>query len=225
MTLVLFDIDGTLLHSNGCGSVATRLAMQQVFGTVGALDQFRFGGKTDWNMLIETLDGLVSPEFIQEKLAEYDVVLADHLAAIINEYQVRPCLGADVLVHALQEQPHITKAILTANMPRSAWIKLRTAGYQEAFFEFGVFGSEAPTRTDLAPLALERAKSLSRLKGDRVIIIGDTPDDIACARAINATVVSVATGRYSTEQLAPYEPDVLLENLADTPALLELIAG
>lgn len=225
MTLVLFDIDGTLLYSRGCGAAATRLAMQEVFGTVGSLEQFRFGGKTDWQMLLETLDGHFAPEHIAAQLPLYDEVLGRHLAAIIREFDVQPCPGAVELVQHCVADQGITVGLLTANMPTSAWIKLTAAGYSPHWFEFGVFGSEAPHRSALTPIALERARQLKQRTyhaGD-VVVIGDTPEDIACAHAIQARVIAVATGRYHPDELAACQPDMVLANLADDAQVLTLI--
>lgn len=226
MTLILFDIDGTLVHSRGCGSAATQLAMQEIFGTVGSLAAFKFGGKTDWQMLLETLDGLFAPHEIEARLPDYDHALARHLEAIISNYNVQPCLGAAALLQKCVDTPHLTVGLLTANMPQSAWIKLKQAGYAPAQFKFGVFGSEAPHRSALTPIALERARQLTQrvFHAEKVIVIGDTPEDIECARAIGARIIAVATGRYPAAELAAYQPDMVLENLADTEHVFSYIA-
>lgn len=227
MKLILFDIDGTLLHSDGVGSAATKLAMQEVFGTLGTLAQFRFGGKTDWQMLLETLDGLVPADEIQRRLPEYDDVLARHISSIIDNYQVRPCIGAPDLLRRSLTTPEIVVGILTANMPQTAFIKLRAAGYDPSAFAITVFGSDAIERTALAPIALARVRQATGygFSAQQMVIIGDTPEDIACARSIGAYVIAVATGRYSREELADHQADVVLENLADTEQVWSLLKG
>ena len=96
--LVLFDIDGTLLHSGGCGRAATRLAVQDVFGTTGQLDEVSFAGTTDWQVVLEALvpAGFVAEE-IRRDLDRYERAVAGHLAQIIAEFPLRPCPGAPCL--------------------------------------------------------------------------------------------------------------------------------
>ena len=105
--LVLFDIDGTLLHSGGCGRAATRLALQETFGTVGALDEVNFAGKTDWQILLEVLGPVgVSAQHIQDSLARHNEAVARQLAQIIHEFPVRPCIGAPDV--ATRDEPGCT---------------------------------------------------------------------------------------------------------------------
>ena len=225
MKLVLFDIDGTLLHANGLGSAATRPAMMEVFGTVGRLDAFRFGGKTDWQMLLETLHNLVPAAEIERRLPEYDAVLAQHIRAMAADFSVRPLSGAPQLLARALNAPDIVVGILTANMPQTARLKLRAAGYDPDDFDLGVFGSEAPTRAGLAPIALRRARQhhCHDLSPENLVIIGDTPDDITCARSIGGHVIAVATGQYSCEALAAHRPTAAVENLADTELIWSII--
>lgn len=227
MRLVLFDIDGTLLHSKGVGSAATALAMREVFGTVGRLSEFRFGGKTDWQMLLETLDGLFTPQQIEARIGEYDRALTRHVAAIIPNFDVHPCVGAPQLLEHVLSVPYMTVGILTANMPGAAALKLQAAGYDPLAFHFGVYGSEAPARHSLAPIALRRAYQTHkrRYTPDQVVVIGDTPEDIACAKSIRARVIAVATGRYASAELAAHHPTAVIENMADTHYVWSLIMG
>jgi phosphoglycolate phosphatase-like HAD superfamily hydrolase len=222
MTLVLFDIDGTLLHPNGIGSAATRLAMQEVFGTVGRLAEFKFGGKTDWEMLLETLEGHYPLEQIENLLPHYDHVLERHMLHLVDQFDIRPCLGAPHLVARCLQNSLLSLGLLTANMPQAARLKLRVAGYEPHLFRVQVFGSEAPKRTGLTPIALERAFQVLQRRYDpsEVVVIGDTPEDILCAQHIGARVLAVATGRFSRADLAQYQPDLILDSLADSEAIL-----
>lgn len=224
--LVLFDIDGTLLHSGGCGRAATRLAVQDVFGTAGILDEVNFAGKTDWQILLEALTPAgIAAEEIERRLAEYNLTVARHLAAIIGERPVKPCTGAPKLVAALRADPAVLMGLVTGNMAALAPIKLRTAGFDPADFPIGAFGSEGWDRAMLPPLALARANAFNGVDfaPDRVVIIGDTPGDITCAHSIGARTIAVATGPFSAAELAAHQPDGLFATLEDTSAVLHAI--
>lgn len=224
--LVLFDIDGTLLHSSGCGRAATRLAVQDVFGTAGILDEVIFAGKTDWQILLEALTPAgIAAEEIERRLAEYNLTVARHLAAIIGERPVRPCAGAPKLVAALRADPAVLMGLVTGNMAALAPIKLRAAGFDPADFPIGAFGSEGWDRAMLPPLALARANAFNGVDfaPDRVVVIGDTPGDITCAHSIGARTIAVATGPFSAAELAAHQPDGLFATLEDTSAVLHAI--
>jgi len=225
-SLVLFDIDGTLLHSGGCGRAATRLAIQDVFGTTGNLDEVSFAGKTDWQILLEALTPAgITAEEIEARLAEYNRVVARQLAAIISGCPVRPCAGAPALVAALRADPAVLLGLVTGNMAGLVPIKLRAAGFDPADFPIGAFGSEGWNRAMLPPLALARANAFNGadFAPDHVVIIGDTPGDIACAHSIGARTIAVATGPFSAGELAACQPDGLFATLEDTNAVLRAI--
>jgi phosphoglycolate phosphatase len=226
--LVLFDIDGTLLHSGGCGRAATRLALLEVFGTTGALDEVNFAGKTDWQILLEVLEPVgLSPAQVKDQIRQHDAVVARHLAGIIHEFPVQPCIGAPDIVAALRANPAVVLGLVTGNMAGLVPIKLRAAGYDPAHFVIGAFGSEGRERSMLPPLALERARAFSGLafEPDQIVIIGDTPGDIACAASIGARTVAVATGPFSVDELRSYRPDHVFDTLADRAAVLAAILG
>jgi phosphoglycolate phosphatase len=224
--LVLFDIDGTLLHSGGCGRVATRLALQEVFGTTGVLGDVSFAGTTDWQVLLEALvpAGFFA-EDIRRDLDRYERAVAGHLARIIGEYPIRPCAGAPEIVKVLRADPAVLLGLVTGNMESLVAIKLRAAGYDPLDFKIGAFGSEGWTRPMLPPLALDRARAFAGLDfaPQRVVIIGDTPGDIECASSIGARTIAVATGPFSIEQLATHQPDHVFANLANRDAVLSAI--
>jgi phosphoglycolate phosphatase len=224
--LVLFDIDGTLLHSGGCGRAATRLAVRDIFGTIGVLDEVGFAGKTDWQILLEALTPAgVAPQEIQARLADYDQIVTHRLTAIISQCPVRPCVGAPELIAALRAHPIVLMGLVTGNMAGLVPIKLRAAGFDPADFPVGAFGSEGWERAMLPPLALARASAFNRANfaSDRVVIMGDTPGDIACAHSIGARTIAVATGPFSADELAAHQPDSLFSTLEDTGAVLSAI--
>jgi len=224
--LVLFDIDGTLLYSAGCGRAASRLALPDVFGTAGELDETAFAGKTDWGILLEALApaGITADE-VRANMGRYNDALARHMRVIVADYAVRPCPGAPDVVAALAQDPAVLIGLVTGNVSQIVPIKLSAAGYDPAVFRVGAFGSEGWERPMLPPLAVARAAALTGIDyaPEHTVILGDTPGDIACAASIGARTIAVATGPFTVEQLQPFAPDYLFDSMADPAAVLHAI--
>lgn len=226
MILVLFDIDGTLLKSGGCGRAATRLAVHDVFGTVGELDNVNFAGRTDWEILNKALipAGIPAAD-IQAQITSYNQAVTQHLQAIIGEFPVKACPGAPELVAVLRDNPHILLGLVTGNMPGLAPVKLRTAGFNPDDFKIGAYGSEGWQRAMLPPLALRRARGFARIDfpGERIVLIGDTPGDITCAESVQGRTIAVATGPFSVAELHAHEPTHAFEDLSDLDTVMDAI--
>ncbi len=224
--LVLFDIDGTLLNSGGCGRAATERALVEVFGTTGALDRVNFAGKTDWEILREALEPVgIAVSDIDARLTAHSESVARHLTNIIANFPVKSCAGAPEVVAALRDYPGVVMGLVTGNVETLAPIKLRAADYDPVDFVTGAYGSEGWTRAMLPPLALERARVYSGgdFRPENIVIIGDTPGDILCATSINARTIGVATGPYSMAELRQYNPDHVFESMRDYSAVLNAI--
>jgi phosphoglycolate phosphatase len=214
--LILFDIDGTLVVTRGAGRTSTKLAMLEIFGTDAGLDNHHFGGKTDWKTLTELLaDRNYTHQQMLEFIPRYEEAIGRHLGQIIGGFQVTACPGAMETVEALRRRGAPTLGILTGNVSTTAPIKLRAAGYDPAWFPVAAYGSEALERDDLPALALERANRLTgrNITPEQVMVIGDTPADISCARALGAVAVAVKTGFSEPHELAEAKPDYLLDDL------------
>ena len=221
--LVLFDIDGTLLISRGIGREAKRLAMRECFGMTGDLDSHVFGGKTDWRIVAELLAPHgVSADDVGREMPAYEAVMARHMRAIMDGYRADPIPHAMELVTALRQRDDALIGLVSGNTSQTAAIKLEMAGFDPAWFAVGAFGNESAEREDLTRLALQRAREHSgaRIDGADVIVIGDTPEDIKAARAINAIAVAVGTGYAPRDTLIGSDPDFLL---ADLSAFLDLV--
>jgi phosphoglycolate phosphatase len=214
--LILFDVDGTLVHSKGAGRAATRAAMLKVFGTCGNIDSHEFSGKTDWYTAIELLtsEGFKDTE-IQHRMPTYEREMGSYLSHFIGNYAVEPCHGALDTVRLLMQMPGIHLGVVTGNMMATTPIKLRAAGFTPEWFPIGAYGNESTDRNNLPAIALERANAHYgySFTPDDVIVVGDTPMDIACARALGAIAVAVATGNVSANILAASQPDYLLKDL------------
>jgi phosphoglycolate phosphatase-like HAD superfamily hydrolase len=223
--LLLFDIDGTLVLTRGAGRASTQAAMLEVFGTVGALDSYNFDGKTDWLIVTDllTAEGFTSAE-VAARLPAYQQAMRRHLERVIGTFNVEACRGALEAVRVLRRHNHLLMGLVTGNVAATAPIKLRAAGFDPAWFPVGAYGSEAISRDDLPPLALERAMRHwnCALLPQQVVVIGDTATDVACARALGAVAVAVRTGFASEEELRASQPDYLLDDLKQLAHLLDL---
>ena len=226
--LLLFDVDGTLLRTNGAGRESTRRAMREVYGTEGRLETFHFGGRTDWQIVVELLDADdLAEDDIVARLPDYHAALTRHLTDVIRDYPVEACPMGVETVQGLLDRPEYALGLVTGNVGSTVPIKLQAAGYDPAWFPIGAYGHEAQARQALPPLAIERAEAHfeTRFPPDRVIVIGDTPADVACARAAGAWAVLVNTGFESRETLVQAQADVLLDDLSAFMSVFPALSG
>ncbi len=216
---VLFDIDGTLLSVPGAGRRAFRLALRDAFGLEDDIAHINFSGATD----LDVLDRLLARAGVEADAAHREAFfrrLAARLDESIRLVPVEPHPGAAALLERLAARPEVVVGLVTGNDEACAWIKLRHAGLHGHFL-LGAFGQEHGDRLELARRALERVRRLApRGAPLRVLLVGDTPSDVAAARHIGAAAVAVATGQVPAGELAGHRPDVLLRDLSDTGAVL-----
>jgi len=228
MRLILFDIDGTLLWTDGAGRRAIQRALVAEAGTAGPIDDYRFDGKTDPQIVRELLTLAGHPD------ADAD----DRIAAVCRRYvetlqveldgapdgtHLLP--GVAALLTALESHESAGRAVvglLTGNVKAGADLKLRAAGVEPGRFAVGAYGSDSGRRAELPVIAAERAAQLARrpFVGADVVIVGDTPEDVACGRPIGARSVAVATGYYDTAALQAAGAAHVFATLTDTAAVL-----
>lgn len=228
MKLVLFDIDGTLIHSNRAGRLAMAAALETHFGTAGPIDNYHMSGKTDARIITDLLTAAgVAPRKIETGLVHVYELMAEKAPAIYAQNGIAICEGVLPLLAELRRRPNVVMGLLTGNAAITAPLKLAAAGIDPAQFVVGAYGSDDLDRNCLPDLAMERARELTGrvFTGHNTVVVGDTPADILCARAGKATAVAVASGWHSADTLAQYGPDVLLESLLDTPTVLEALLG
>ncbi len=224
MRLLLFDVDGTLIETRGAGRRALSAAMLEVFGEAGTIEGHEFRGKTDPAIVRELLRGAgwddrridaEMPGVWGPYLRELEAALAT------SELRPAPCPGVRVLLERLSGNDRYALGLLTGNVEEGAERKLRAAGLAGRF-AIGAFGSDSERRADLPRLAARRAsRHMGReFRAEDAILIGDTPEDVRCARACGSRAVAVATGGYDVEALRSYRPDVVLDDFLDTEAVL-----
>jgi phosphoglycolate phosphatase len=227
--LILFDVDGTLLRSDGCGRRAVEATLREVFGVGDEVSTIRFAGQTDWQIWLDILTPLGhTPESVARQLPVIAAVMARHLEATIHHYDVRPLPGALELVRDLQSDSRVRLGLVTGNLSQTTPIKLRAAGFDPASFPVGAFGDEAISRSALPPLALRRAGAYwhTAFAPERIVVVGDTPNDIICARSVRARAVAVLTGPSSGRAVLEAEvPYAVLENLTDRAQVYAALFG
>lgn len=212
--LVLFDIDGTLIRTGGAGVKAFEKTFAAEFYLHHGVERISFAGRTDPAIVREffSLHDLDPSENNFRRFFESYVFWLDHFVGTLDG-EVLP--GVWQFLHAFKNLPRQPLlGLLTGNIRLGAEIKLRHYQLWE-HFEFGVFADEHEDRNQLAWIARERASRLLNrtLDGEQILVIGDTPSDIACAKAIDAKVLSVASGTHSLKQLQSCQPTWAVENL------------
>jgi phosphoglycolate phosphatase-like HAD superfamily hydrolase len=225
--LFLFDIDGTLVNVGGAGRMALASALQQVYGTTGAIEQYDFRGRTDPRIVLDLLGGAGWDEAsIRAQLARcFDVYLRELEMLLADGGWVRVLPGVGEVVQALVAREDSVVGLLTGNIEPGARAKLRPTGLWP-LFRVGAFGSDDVDRRRLPAVARQRVREAlgHDIPFDRVTIIGDTPLDVDCARACGAVAVAVATGRYTGDELSACTPDALFSDLSDVRTVVDALA-
>jgi phosphoglycolate phosphatase-like HAD superfamily hydrolase len=222
MYTILFDIDGTLLHSGGAGQAGIERALKVAFGITAPTEGIPVAGRTDRAIGYDLLryHGLEPTESVFARLRETYIQLLPTELASRNGHTYP---GVRELLSQLSARDDVRLGLLTGNYREAAWLKLRH--YQIAdHFSFGGFGDEHADRDEVAKAAFAAAMNHhpQPIVKDRLWVVGDTPADIRCGRAIGARVIAVATGMYSVDELAESRPDHLFADFSDVESVLAL---
>ena len=226
MSLLLFDIDGTLLLSGGAGVRAMTKTFETLFGVPDAFTGISIGGNTDTFLLSTALARANLPDTADLHArfrAAYLPVLEQEIQQPgSGRHGLMP--GVEPLLSALDGRESFHLALLTGNYEPAAQIKLAHFGLAQ-YFSWGTFGEESASRDDLGRIAMTRARErrVPSRALERAVVIGDTPHDIACARAAGVRILAVATGFYSVDELIASGADVALPDLTDTACVLEIL--
>ena len=217
--VVLFDIDGTLVRTGGAGVKAFARAFQTEFGLNDGAEKLKFAGRTDVSLVREFFSHHgITPD--QSHFDRYFETYLFWLKEMILDCRGGICPGVRELLkdlRALDTPPQI--GLLTGNIRRGAEVKLRHYQLWDEF-SFGGFADDHEERDCIAAAAKERGEAIlkTKLRGEEVLVIGDTPLDIRCARAIGAKVLAVATGGSTIADLEPHKPDLLVQDLSAVKA-------
>jgi phosphoglycolate phosphatase len=233
LRILLWDLDGTLVRGRRSGIFKDYVVpmLESVFGTAGSLGGMMVSGMTDLQIVEEALrgEGITREQIMARK----DELLRSYLeemkrATGNGTHTIEAMPGGREVLQKVSEHPRYVSALLTGNIEPAAYLKLELTGLSEFFQLPGAFGNESFDRRDLPALAAQRiSEHLGvSLEPQQFIVIGDTPNDIACARHFGARVLAVATGRmYSAEDLVAHKPDALLPDLLDTQLVIETLGS
>lgn len=220
--LLLWDIDGTLLASGGSGMRALRIALNQVFGVDGSLDDIDWSGRTDRFIIRQILEKFSLPSTTENS----DRLLDGYISLLPDELNrsARILPGVKDLLDTAAARSDVAQGLLTGNIDRGARAKLSHHGLWD-YFPFGAFANDSELRNDLGPFALRRAAAHTGVTfaPEQVWIIGDTPHDIECGKVIGARTLAVATGRHPIDELIGHAPTAAFKDLADAKLFWQTI--
>lgn len=223
LTAILFDIDGTLLDMRGAGKLSFVRTLKTALGIEDDLSRFSFAGSTDLDVVRQVMEHHQRP-FTAADFARFEAQLPIELEAATHEGELTLFPGVRSLLESLSNTPDLILGLVTGNVESCAWIKLRQFNLHNHFI-LGAFGNEHADRNDIARLAMKRVEA--RLKPGQAIkarfLIGDTPNDIAAAHAIDAVSIAVATGHFTVEALQKAGAMVALSDLSDTACILQML--
>ena len=221
MTVLFWDIDGTLLTTGKAGVPAWEAAVLEVTGRDFQLSAIRVPGLTDFQIAVRTFEllGIDADEtMLRRMVRRYEEMLPDYLP--LKQGRVLPKVRE--ILEDLRGRPHVRSYLLTGNTRGGARAKLSHYGLFH-FFPDGAFAEDAGERSTIAARALELARRAGPVSDNALFVIGDTPHDILCANAIGARTIAVATGGYSTGELAGHRPWRVLDELPTAAEFLRLI--
>jgi phosphoglycolate phosphatase-like HAD superfamily hydrolase len=219
MYICLFDIDGTLLSSGGAGKAAMELALASAFGAPPSSDGVPFSGRTD-RAIARDLFALSGIPDTPDHWHRFVVDYLHHLPGCLARSQGKVLPGIAALLETLSSRGDVVLGLLTGNIRDGARLKLAHYGIFH-HFAFGAFGDQHLERDQVAHDAVVEVREYVKraVPPEDMWVIGDTPLDVRCARAIGARAVAVATGWHKLEALAAAEPDLLLADFSDPAAL------
>ena len=223
MTLVLFDIDGTLLDAQGAGRASFVSSLSTVFGLNDTLEHVRFEGATDLDILRK-----IMARHGRSITAEDEARFFEQLPTELEKHALKmACVlhpGVKELLETLAQDPRFILGLVTGNIQACAEVKLRRFDLQH-HFKLGAYGHEHSVRSRIAVLAMQRARH-KLIHGQKLgprFLVGDTPSDISAASAIGAYSVGVTTGRHTREQLSQFGADFVFDNLSDVSSVLKTL--
>ncbi len=224
---VLFDIDGTIMHSGRAGKEAFVKASLETYGSFGTLDVCSYQGRTDLQLLYENLEPAgIDSDMIDRGLQKFKALYIKLLQLQIKKNECVLMPGIREILCALREDSRNHIGLLTGNFRQSAFVKLDKFSLSH-YFSFGAFSDDTHIRNQMPDIALRK---LQEATGDsvppkRTFIIGDTIFDIECAKKSGSVSIAVSTGWTPEDTLKEHNPDYLFKDLKDTDRIKSIIAS
>ena len=232
LRILLWDIDGTLMSSTESGAYKKYFVpvMREIYGSAGKLDWLNASGMTDTQIFYESLrDEGFTPEKILGEIETLLPVFKKQMTEAVGKIETPYCIkpGAREILTVTAKDSRFLNALLTGNLSVAAKIKLEYLDLWKFFDNKpNVFGEISHDRRELGKKAVGIAEEYlsASLKPEQFVVIGDTPNDIAAARAFGAKMISVATGKnHPKTELSKYKPDLLIDDLSDTTKVFEIL--
>ena len=222
MNIVFWDIDGTLIRSGGAGKFAMESALRSAFGVRDIFDTVAYSGRTDVAIVFDLLAAHGLPTTADNQILLRDTYLSE-LPDFLRTSAGEILPGIPALLEHLGGRPDVVQGLLTGNVRRGAQVKLGHFGLWDHFGPGG-FGDRQTDRSEVAREALAAVEAHLGRPPDpsNIWVVGDTPHDVSCGRAIGANVLAVATGWHTLAELEACGADATLEDLSDVERVLEL---
>ena len=218
--LILWDIDGTLLSSEGSGARGMEMAGKKVFGDDFSLEGIELGGRLDPLIVKEALARMGNDE-LEPRHATFRETFHGSLKQLLEgEHPLRILPGAGQILERLAAMPGVTQGLVTGNYQETAELKLHAATIDPSIFAFGVYGDDGQVRDDLPPLALDRARTYLGEDPETAILVGDTPHDVTSGKAAGCRVLAVCTGSHDADVLKAAGADLVIDDLSEVEAVL-----
>lgn len=224
--LFLFDIDGTLIKSDGAGSGAVKRAFKEYFGKVPDTQNFIFDGKTDPRIFSQLAEiAGIPPDLFSENRDVFEDLVYEHMSFTVREKNILVIDNIREILQTLESHSNVYLGVVTGNDIRGAYHKLNAVDLKKCF-RVGAYGNDEGDRNLLPQIALSRAQRLFGVSfnPEDVWIIGDTPNDIESGKKNNFSTIAVATGRYSMEELSMENPSLVTASLT-IELFLNIIKG
>jgi HAD superfamily hydrolase (TIGR01549 family) len=220
---ILFDIDGTLIRSGGAGMIAIQAALRRMFD-LDSVSSVEVHGRTDHGILNDIFSAH-SLDFDDHR-DEFNEHYWSELPTTLSQCTGEVLPGVQPLLDELSDNEDVALGLLTGNSQRASEIKLKHFQLDH-YFEFGGFGDHHSDRNQVAEIARHSAEQHlgSKFDSDQLWVVGDTVNDIVCARSIESKVVAVETGGCDPRTLGEAKPDLQLGCLTNTAMFLDFVVG
>ncbi len=226
MKITLFDNDWTLIRGRNKAHLDSfDYAVKKIFGLDVSIREVAVEGRIDSQILLIMLESQgIHPDEAKVKIPKLFQEMVKYFRSHEDDGDYTPMPGAPELLKELKKRNTLI-GVLTGNVEEIGWYKLEKAGLKQ-YIDFGAFGSEAYRRSDLVPIALEKAQKLQQnLTLQDLVLVGDSPLDVQCAKDAGVKIIAVAAADFSTEQLSKAEADLVVNSLQNQEEILNFLTS